>query len=434
MKDIPIAILGAGSAGVCAASTIAQRDPQLMQLFEQSAVVGGVSRSYAVGELVFDYGLHGFYTKDAEIFELFAAAVEHEYHRLVPRTADYYQGTWTRHPIYLNLFPLPKEVLAPCLIDMAEAAQHPPAAPSENYGEWCRQHYGASYSDIFEFPFVRKFWTVAAEELALWGPPRKFRAPNMREVISGALYAEPPNAWHVNEYFYPKQGGFGQYIGGLAQALHVHTQKQAIGVDPRRKVVAFADGTSVHYRYLISSLPLPALIAITADVPQSIREAAQRLRHTSAVLVSLGIDRSNVLDYHWIWAYDPAIRFSRLSSPSQYSPASAPHGTSSLQAEIYVRGSLPDMASVYETTLHDLTAMGILKPDDRIIASDIRSIGYAYVIYDRQTRADVAAIHGFLRERNIICCGRYGNWDNSNVDEVMVDTRQKIQALLGDIT
>ena len=67
-----------------------------------------------------------------------------------------------------------------------------------------------------------------------------------------------PNA----RFGYPLKGGFQALMDGFLPHLkgELRLNTRVTRVSPRHRTVTFADGTSVRYEHLISTMPLPGLV------------------------------------------------------------------------------------------------------------------------------------------------------------------------------
>ena len=91
-------------------------------------------------------------------------------------------------------------------------------------------------------------------------------------------------------------------------------------VSPLLRVATLKDGRRFHYDTLISTLPLPVLIASMGDeAPAEVRRAASELRHVSIRCVNLGIARPHVTDKHWIYFPEDTV-FHRVFVQGNASP------------------------------------------------------------------------------------------------------------------
>jgi protoporphyrinogen oxidase len=80
--------------------------------------------------------------------------------------------------------------------------------------------------------------------------------------------------------------------------------------------------------------------------------------------------------------------------------------------------------SFLEQIRNDLIAANILKNSDKILVANFIPIHYAYVIYTLEYKTTVKTIFSFLRDQNIFCVGRYGEWKYSYMEEAILDGRK----------
>jgi protoporphyrinogen oxidase len=80
--------------------------------------------------------------------------------------------------------------------------------------------------------------------------------------------------------------------------------------------------------------------------------------------------------------------------------------------------------NIVERTIGDLVKARILRDDDEILATDVLSIKYAYVIYDLDHRRNVQTIHDYLLGQGIFPCGRFGEWEYFNMDHSIMSGKR----------
>jgi protoporphyrinogen oxidase len=169
-------------------------------------------------------------------------------------------------------------------------------------------------------------------------------------------------------------------------------------------------------------------------VPRDIVEAAGKLSCTEAVIVSLGIDRPDLVDAHWSYFYDQDICFSRLSTPHLQSMNNVPPGCGSLQAEWYFSKKYRPLdrqpEACIEPVITDLKRCGVLRESDRILFRHAMHIPYANIIFDLDSTAATAAVHGYLDDVGIGYCGRYGDWAYSWTDQSFISGENAMHKLL----
>ncbi len=283
----------------------------------------------------------------------------------------------------------------------------------ENYEAWLRSQYGKFFAENFPLRYTRKYWTVEAKKLTTnWIGNRMYR-PDLEEVLRGAMTGDTPNTYYAQEMRYPVCGGFKAFLSGMVGTCDIRLRKKAISIDTKKKKVEFADGTHAHYERLVSSIPLPELIDIIKDSTEYIREAAKKLAWTSVALISLGFNRPDIPQYLWFYIYDEEIFPARAYSPSKKSKNNVPEGYSSLQFEIYYskygKLRLPNH-NLVEHIIKKSAEMGIFDKKD-IVFEDYRIIKYANVIFNENIDKMRDAVLDYLKQKEIIPVGRFGEWD-----------------------
>jgi protoporphyrinogen oxidase len=407
-----VLILGSGMAGLGAAASC-RAVGRHARIFERKAYAGGHTATHTKDGFVFDEGPHVSFTKMEKIKSVFSDAVAGDYLSIDAKINNYWRGQFIRHPVITSMHGMPKDVVAKCIADFVEAKKVTDPV-IENYEDWLVASYGRAYAETFPMAYTRKYHTTEARNMSTeWVGPRLYQA-KLEEVLTGALSGEAPNIHYVQEYRYPRVGGFAAFLRGLQQASSIELNHEVIAIDPNRREVRFRNGRSAEYASLVSSIPLPDLIPMIAAAPADVLEAAGKLACTSVVLVNLGIDRPDVSDASWTYYYEDEFPFSRVSFPRTFSPHVVPEGHSSIQAEVYFSKKykpLPDSPQdCIEPTIAGLRRSGVLRESDRIVFRDAMTIPYANIIFDLDRAGALAVVHGFLDDVGIAYCGRYGDW------------------------
>ena len=211
---------------------------------------------------------------------------------------------------------------------------------------------------------------------------------------------------------YPKVGGFRSLFDKSREGTHIEFNKKVIQIDALNKIVSFSDHSEVTYDTLISSIPLPEMVHLVKDCPQSIKDAASKLRWTCGYQISLGFNRPDVAKYLWFYIYDEDILPARVYSPNLKSKDNVPDGCSSLQAEVfYANGStIPDKNEVLQKTISKLKEICDFSEED-IVVKDIRFEPYANVIFTHDIYESREVIKQWLIRNQIKTIGRFGLWD-----------------------
>ena len=173
----------------------------------------------------------------------------------------------------------------------------------------------------------------------------------------------------------------------------------------------------------------------TTPPPTTARKsAAATLACSEAVIVTLGIDRPDLVDAHWSYFYDRDVFFTRLSTPHMQSPHNVPPGCGSLQAECYYSRKYRPLdrkpEDCIEPVIQDLIRTGVLRDTDKILFKHAMHIPYANVIFDLESTPATKKVHAYLDEIGIAYCGRYGDWGYLWSDEAFFSGEKAAQKVL----
>ncbi|KQY08689.1 MULTISPECIES: protoporphyrinogen/coproporphyrinogen oxidase [Massilia] len=404
METIDIVILGAGIAGLGAALRARELNRQAV-VFEARDRAGGLLDNFTVDGFRFDHAVHLSFANEPEVRAIFDRTP------YLTHPADSYcwdDGYWLKHPVQNNLYPLPPEQRV-ALIKSFLA--RPDTLAHDDYESWLRHQYGDAIAERYPLRYTQKYWAVPARALSTTWIGNRMRRAELDEILFGALTGDTPNTYYTKEMRYPVAGGYKAFIQPLLDAAEIRTGHAATGIDTAARTVTFANGATVRYRQLVSTLPLPVLVRLAGDVPDDVRAAGAGLHATSIDLVSVGFDKPLVKDL-WFYIYDEDIVASRAYSPSVKSPDNAPPGCSSLQFEIYNydTGSAHAPDALKENTVYALRKMGIATADD-IVVLDHRRLAYGNVIFEQGMEERRARVRGWADAAGIATCGRFGEWD-----------------------
>jgi protoporphyrinogen oxidase len=397
-------ILGGGIAGLSAAWTAKQHGLSALVL-EAGERPGGLLDSFTTGGFRFDNGVHLSFASEPEVREIFDRTPYRE-HAAVAFCWD--GGVWLRHPVQNNLFPLPAEDRAALI----EGLVQQPQTEIHSYHDWLVGQYGTPIAARWPLVYTEKYWTVPAKQLGTdWIGPRMRRA-DLREVLLGAMTERAPNTYYISRMRYPVRGGYRAFIEPLIEAADIRCATRVVAVDPARRSVRVAGGEEYSYRHLVSTLPLPSLVRMLADVPDSVRADAATLFATTVELISVALRRPAASPSLWCYIYDRDIMAARVYAPSWKSADNAPPGCGSLQFEIYASTRRPLHASVAEMTENCLAAMermGLATRSD-VIFTHHKHLPFGNVVFDLGMEARRDRVRGWVEDQGIRLAGRFGEW------------------------
>src|ERR1700738_4412079 len=268
-------ILGSGMGGFGAAYRFHAEDITPV-MYDKNAYHGGHTASFQDGGFIFDQGPHISFTQDSRIQDLFADSVDQMYETMQINLNNYWRGYRPQHPVQLHMHGLPEDVIVKVISDFVEERQGP-ERPIRNYADWLLASFGRTFAELFPMQYTRKYHTTTAENMTTdWLGPRIYR-PSLEEVLRGALSASAPQIHYITHFRYPTNGGFVSYLKKFVPLGNLNLNHKLRSIDPRARLLTFANGFVAPYDALISSIPLPDLIPMIDGAPPDVLQACRRL-------------------------------------------------------------------------------------------------------------------------------------------------------------
>lgn len=399
-------VLGAGLAGIACA-----REWGDAVVFEAKDHVGGHVSSHEQHGVHFDEGAHICHAKDP----VWRAQLITNAGRVVDiaqsRVANYWHGHWFTYPVQNHLRDLPSDLRDKALSELLAAQEANAGRTPANYAEWVRFQYGDFLAERFYREYTDKYWRTPMEEMDTDWLSGRLLPAQIQTIINGAQAAQEEKQSVFSSFLYPDRGGFYAFFKPFADGLNIQTGARLIGLDPCERLLRFADGRTANYDKLVSTIPLPDLVAAIADAPDTIREAAQTLRHTQMLGVNIILNHPDISPYHWFYIYDSDIDVSRVKVMSNITPSGCPPDTTVLQTEIFRRDDeTVDEGRLAHKAIADLGRILGFSPERDVRASATVHASHAYPIPTLGRRQTVEMIVEWLASLGIETAGLYGRW------------------------
>jgi len=439
-------ILGAGLAGLSTAYHLRRGRCRDFAIYEREERPGGLCRSETVGGFTFDYTGHFLHLRTPEMKRLAARWLGPALDRVVRHSAIYSQGVYTRYPFQTNTYGLPVPTVKEILLGYIQARYEKVAIPREpvdgdglveprrSFERWIHETFGPGIARHFMIPYNDKLWGIHPRFLTTEWMGRYVPPAPIEEVIEGALTDQTTGVGYNASFRYPRRGGIETLVRTLAERVGpIRLGAEAVAIDPRRRRVEFADGSRADYEALVTTLPLPELVARLRPVPDRVRDAAAKLRWSSVFAVNLGLRRDPTAGRHWVYVPERRYNFYRMGCFSNAARSMAPRGGSAVWAEISYNPRRPlHRATARRTAIAGLREIGFLRSRRDVAAEWLLEIPCAYVTYDAHHRQATRAIHRYLERHGIHSIGRYGRWEYSSMEDALLEGRATARRLLGD--
>jgi protoporphyrinogen oxidase len=276
-RAAPTLVIGAGPAGLGAALALGDA----ARVLERGAGAGGLCATVTLEGAVFDLGGHSFHTPHREVRDLVFGALPMEEYR---RDAwCYVKGEWIAYPFQQHFAELrDAAVVSQC---RAGLEQRGGLRDERNFDEHLERRHGEGIARHFLRPYNEKLWGRDLTRLdPAWASERVAGATRTAAPAGEGAARTPLQP--DTRIAYPARGGFGEIYRALAARVPQLSFGMAIAhVDPVARVAVTRDGERIPWKHLVSTLPLPALLAMLPGVPPGLCKAVGTLVALPLVLV-----------------------------------------------------------------------------------------------------------------------------------------------------
>jgi protoporphyrinogen oxidase len=380
-------------------------------VYEAKDHPGGHVWSHAQHGVHYDEGAHISHTKDAAWLERIRAAAGSVVTVPQSRVANYWHGHWTTYPVQNHLRELPAELRIRALSDLVAAQLEHKGKTAAHYAEWIEFQYGSFLAEQFYREYTDKYWRTPMEAMDTDWLSGRLLPSQMERIIHGSIAPLDEKQSVFSSFQYPERGGFFSFYRKLYEGVNLQLGARLVALDPARKQARFADGRQVDYQRVISTIPLPTLMACIPAVPDALRADVATLRHTQLLGVNILVNRPRLCDHHWFYIYDREIAISRVKVMSNITAAECPPGTTALQTEIFRRDDEPlDIPRLTAQAVQEMSRLLKFDPACEVVSVDHVHASHAYPIPTLGREAAVSRITAWLAERGIHTAGLYGRW------------------------
>jgi len=433
-----VTILGAGPAGLTAALGLARERRAHVTVIEQREAVGGNAGSFQLDGVWCDYGSHRFHpAAGAGVLAEVKALLGEELLWRPRHGRILLQNRWIHFPLKpIDLIlRLPKRFTVSLAFDTLCKIVPSPSPAEENFATVLRQGLGATLSDNFYYPYVRKLWGVDPAALAPTLARRRVSGSSVGKILGKVLRQVPGLKQRTTGGFYYPREGFGSIsnrlqaaAAGEGAAFVLEAQVRSIEVEEGRvRAITYGRNQETHREEvdcIWSTVPITLLTRmITPPPPQAVIEAAQRIRFRGMILIYLVLEQAQFTEYDAHYFPELTVPISRLSEPKNYSASLEPRDCTVLCAELPAdpgdeHWGLSD-AELGRRLCVWLSKVGL--PVEASIRKTItRRLGQAYPVYDRDYEGHFKVMDQWLSSiEGLLTFGRQGLFAHDNTHHAM---------------
>lgn len=375
-----IVIIGAGPAGITAGYELMKATKEYeVVILEETAEIGGISKTVRYKGNRMDIGGHRFFSKDDRVMNWWNEVMPRQgapafddkvLNREVsivaggpnPEQTDrvmlarnrvsriYYKKKFFDYPVKMNWNTIKNMGLfTTCKAGFSYLASVVVKKPEDSLENFYINRFGRQLYSMFFEGYTEKLWGRHPREISAdWGAQRvkglsivAIIKDIFRKMMPGKKNAAVETSL-IEEFFYPKYGpgqlwelaaeDFCKMGGSLkknCKVVRVNTKDDKVV-----SIVYLEDGKEVEEKVdiVISSMPLKDLVAGMNEVPNKIRSIAEGLPYRDFVTVGLLVNKlnlknetklktlNNIVPDCWIYVQDVGVKLGRIQVFNNWSP------------------------------------------------------------------------------------------------------------------
>jgi protoporphyrinogen oxidase len=483
-------VIGAGPAGLTAAYELRRRsDDWRIIVLEESAEIGGISRTVVHDGCRIDIGGHRFFSKSHAVNEIWnqlmpvqgkpakddvildrpchvspggpdpetEEAVMLRRHRVsrIIYLRHFFDYPISVMPATFMAMGLTRTVKAGCSCLYSAFFKRPERSLEDFY----INRFGRVLYSMFFEDYTRKVWGIHPSGISPeWGAQRVKGLSLGKALLSVFVpQKEQRETSLIEEFLYPKRGP-GQFWETLAARLQdngVEIRLNA-GVTGIRKnqdkitVVVLADGTQLPCDAVFSSMPVKDLVAAFDEVPDDVARIAKDLPYRDFITVGLLVDKlaiknttrlktiNNIVPDTWIYVQERDVKMGRIQIFNNWSPYMVDDVTKHVWIGLEYFCTEGDElwtmsdAAFVGMAAEELRKIGVLDEKEPVHKSVRIKVRKAYPAYFG-SYAEFGRVREWLDEfSNLYCIGRNGQHRYNNMDHSMMCGIEAVRALLGE--
>jgi protoporphyrinogen oxidase len=317
---------------------------------------------------------------------------------------------------------------------------------SETFASVLEKSLGSTICHDFYFPYARKIWGVAPNELSATQAQRRVSANSLSKMARKAVGLLPglkkPGAGH---FFYPRQG-YGQISHSLATAasalgadIRLGSSVRTIEMGQPHRIEVEHNGQfeAIEADHVWSTIPVTLLSRLVRpSAPADVLKASEQITYRAMILIYLVLEQPQWTPFDAHYFPETHIPITRLSEPKNYSARSEPSDRTVLCAELPCTVSDETWRSSDDELgllVKDALAKCGLRINVPILRVTTKRLQFAYPIYREGYEKHFALVDEWAtRQERLLTFGRQGLFAHDNTHHALAMAYAAVDCLLDE--
>ncbi len=432
MEQKPIAIIGAGIAGLTAANYLHQKNVPFV-LYEAGKKIAGLASSFKDEEgFSYDFGAHFVTNRLAAMLGVSGDCkpVKHYSETVL------LDGKTYAYPF--GLMKIPRMTLSGIKSQMSSNGVEKTAQ------NWFRSRYGKALADEVALPLIEAWSGAKAEELSssvgesLPGSIAKTIYLKLAsKVLKRAVcigysreLPESPNVWHV----YPNEGVHtlcDKLAENIKDKIKLNSPIEEILVENDKVVAVRSKGVAQAVSAVISTAPAPILAKITKGTNKL--EKIKQFKYRPMTFVNMRFEGRGLLPDVVLWLPEGKFPFFRLTEATLSMPWLAPEGKTMITVDIGCEKDdeiwTMDNEKLGEFCLEHLAKI-IPNAKEKYLGCHTLRTPISYPVFLKEYESERLEFEKGTGIENLLSVGRNGEFTHIFMEDVYWRTLQKTRELV----
>ncbi len=429
----PIAIIGAGLAGLTAANFLHSQNVPFV-LYEAGKKIAGLAASFKDEEgFSYDFGAHFITNRLAEAIGVADECLTVKHYG----EAVFLNGKIYSYPF--GLVKIPRMTLSGIKSKLSGNGHAPASA-----AEWFRKSYGAALADEVALPLIEAWSGASAENLSaavgesLPGSIGKTLYLKAASKITRRAVAcgynrempEKPSVYHV----YPEKGVSTlceKLATGIEDKIKLENPVEEIIIEDGRVIAVKSKGETQEVSAVVSTAPANILAKLVkgSDALQNFA----KFRYRPMIFVNMKFDGRGLLPDTVLWFPETEFPFFRLTEATLSMPWLAPEGKTIITVDIGCEKG-DEFWEMDEEKLTALCLANLTKiiPDarEKFLGAKVLKTPIAYPVFLNEYEAERQAFEKSTNIENLLSIGRNGEFAHIFMEDVYWRTLKKVRNLI----
>lgn len=319
MKKYKYVILGGGPAGLSLACRLLACGEKSVILIEKEYEAGGLCRSAIVDDSAFDIGGgHFLDVRRPDVLEfLFSYMPLKEWNIFTRDSRININGYEISHPIEANIWQFPEEIQKQYIESVKAAGCNTGKTIPSKFVDWITWKLGDKIANDYMLPYNMKMFSNDLDDLGIYWLD-KLPDVSYEDIINSInehkAYAKQPG--HA-EFYYPKEGGYGELWNRMATSIsdHIEYNVSAVRMNLYNKSVELDDGRNISGEYIINTIPWNCFDVIEGLSDEAFR-GIKKLK--SSAIETRYVPETLETDAQWIYEPESKIPYHRILVRSNF--------------------------------------------------------------------------------------------------------------------